>query len=243
MTNLKNILDNKISCKSVWFMRQAGRYLPEFRKIREKNKDFIKLCLNTDLSSEITLQPVIRFNLDSAIIFSDILMVPHALGQNVNFIKNQGPKLSNFNLEFFLNVNEKEFSKKLDPVYTAIHITRKKLEKKKSLIAFIGAPWTLLVYMLDIKNSENKINFNKIKSWNSKLNEIFDMRPYAIEQRFNLRSPIYSETAAYGHMGRNPEKINKEFTAADGSKINVEVELFPWEKLDYVEKIKSSFGH
>jgi len=76
-----------------------------------------------------------------------------------------------------------------------------------------------------------------------KLNEIFDMRPYAIEQRFNLRSPIYSETAAYGHMGRNPEKINKEFTAADGSKINVEVELFPWEKLDYVEKIKSSFGH
>ena len=74
-----------------------------------------------------------------------------------------------------------------------------------------------------------------------KLNEIFDMRPYAIEQRFNLRSPIYSETAAYGHMGRSPEKIKKEFTAADGSKINVEVELFPWEKLDYVEKIKSSF--
>jgi len=76
-----------------------------------------------------------------------------------------------------------------------------------------------------------------------KLNEIFDMRPFAIEQRFNLRSPIYSETAAYGHMGRNPEKIKKEFTAADGSKINVEVELFPWEKLDYVEKIKSSFAH
>ena len=75
-----------------------------------------------------------------------------------------------------------------------------------------------------------------------KLNEIFDMRPYAIEQRFKLRSPIYSETAAYGHMGRSPEKIKKEFTAADGSKINVEVELFPWEKLDYVEKIKSSFG-
>ena len=75
-----------------------------------------------------------------------------------------------------------------------------------------------------------------------KLNEIFDMRPYAIEQRFNLRSPIYFETAAYGHMGRSPEKIKKEFTAADGSKINVEVELFPWEKLDYVEKIKSSFG-
>ena len=175
MSNLRKILMNKTCCKSVWFMRQAGRYLPEFRKIRSKNPNFIKLCLNSELSSELTLQPIKRLDLDSAIIFSDILMVPHALGQNVNFIKDQGPKLSNFNFEFFLNVNEKEFSKKLDPVYTAIHITRKKLEKKKSLIAFIGAPWTLLVYMLDIKNSENKINFNKIKSWNSKLNEIFEV--------------------------------------------------------------------
>jgi len=88
----------------------------------------------------------------------------------------------------------------------------------------------------------SKINL-KDGQISEKLNEIFDMRPYAIEQRFKLRSPIYSETAAYGHMGRNPEKIKKEFTAADGSKINIEVELFPWEKLDYVEKIKSSFGH
>ena len=82
-------------------MRQAGRYLPEFRKIRSKNKDFIKLCLNSELSSEITLQPIKRFDLDSAIIFSDILMVPYALGQNVNFIKDEGPKLSNFKIKFF----------------------------------------------------------------------------------------------------------------------------------------------
>ena len=74
MINLKNILVNKVSCKSVWFMRQAGRYLPEFREIRLKNKDFIKLCLNSNLSSEITLQPNKRFDLDAAIIFSDILM-------------------------------------------------------------------------------------------------------------------------------------------------------------------------
>ena len=87
MSTLKDILKEKKICKSIWFMRQAGRYLPEFRKIREKNKDFIKLCLNSNLSSEITLQPIKRFNLDSAIIFSDILMVPYALGQNVNFIK------------------------------------------------------------------------------------------------------------------------------------------------------------
>ena len=74
-----------------------------------------------------------------------------------------------------------------------------------------------------------------------KVNQIFDMRPYAIEQRFQLRSPIYSETAAYGHMGRKAEKITKEFTSADGKNISLEVELFPWEKLDYVDKIKAGF--
>ena len=104
----------------------------------------------------------------------------------------------------------------------------------------IGVAEPVGLYVNTYGTSKVNLNDGQIAE---KLNEIFDMRPYAIEQRFNLRSPIYSETAAYGHMGRNPEKINKEFIAADGSKINVEVELFPWEKLDYVEKIKYSFGH
>jgi len=104
----------------------------------------------------------------------------------------------------------------------------------------IGVAEPVGLYVNTYGTSKVNLNDGQIAE---KLNDIFDMRPYAIEQRFNLRSPIYSETAAYGHMGRNPEKINKEFTAADGSKINVEVELFPWEKLDYVKKIKSSFGH
>ena len=140
MGDLKEILKNKKICKSVWFMRQAGRYLPEFREIRSQNKNFINLCLNSELSSNITLQPVKRFNLDSAIIFSDILMAPYALGQEVRFIKDEGPKLSEFNIEKFLDESEKNFSKKLDPVYKAIEITRKKLNKDRSLIAFIGAP-------------------------------------------------------------------------------------------------------
>ena len=135
MSTLKKILvDKDKSCKSVWFMRQAGRYLPEFRKIRSENKNFIKLCLNSELSSEITLQPIKRFNLDSAIIFSDILMTPYALGQEVEFIKDQGPELSEFNLERFLDNNETEFSKKLNPIYKSIEKTRKKLHKNKSLI-------------------------------------------------------------------------------------------------------------
>ena len=100
MSTLRKILINKDKyCKSVWFMRQAGRYLPEFKKIRLQNQNFINLCLNSNLTSEITLQPIKRYNLDSAIIFSDILLVPYALGQEVNFIKDQGPVLSEFELK------------------------------------------------------------------------------------------------------------------------------------------------
>ena len=112
MTRLTNCIQNKDpSCVPIWFMRQAGRYLPEFRKIRSQNLDFIKLCLNSNLSSEITLQPLKRFNLDAAIIFSDILMVPFALGQDVKFIKDSGPVLSLFNLENLIDNNENKFFK------------------------------------------------------------------------------------------------------------------------------------
>ena len=174
MSNLKEILINKKICKSVWFMRQAGRYLPEFRKIRSNNPNFIELCLNSELSSEITLQPIKRFDLDSAIIFSDILMVPYALGQQVEFVKNVGPILSNFNIKNFLNNDKITFTQKLYPVYKAIEITRKKLDKKKSLISFIGAPWTLLIYMLGAKESKNKINNEKIKLKEFEVNVILD---------------------------------------------------------------------
>ena len=174
MSNLKDILINKKICKSVWFMRQAGRYLPEFRKIRLQNKNFIELCLNSDLSSKISLQPIKRFNLDSAIIFSDILIVPYALGQKVNFIKNEGPNLSKFNIERFLDMSEREFSQKLNPVYKAIEITRKNLDKKKTLISFIGAPWTLMVYMLNIKSSKAHINLEKLEKKSTDMNKILN---------------------------------------------------------------------
>ena len=166
MSTLRDILNKKDkSCKSVWFMRQAGRYLPEFRKIRSQNQNFIKLCLNSNLSSEITLQPIKRFNLDAAIIFSDILIIPHALDQKVTFIENYGPKLDEFNKEKFLDVSEEEFIKKLDPVYKAIEITRKNLDKSKSLIGFIGAPWTLLFYMFNFKKDTSGIKINKIEKY------------------------------------------------------------------------------
>ena len=174
MSNLKEILINKKICKSVWFMRQAGRYLPEFQKIRSQNQNFIDLCLNSELSSKITLQPIKRFNLDSAIIFSDILMVPYALGQKVDFIKDKGPVLEEFNSEKFLDNNKNVFSKKLEPIYKAIKITRDKLDKKKSLIAFIGAPWTLLVYMLRFKKNKKSIEPNKLKTKTDEVNLVLN---------------------------------------------------------------------
>ena len=179
MSNLKKILINKKTCKSVWFMRQAGRYLPEFKKIRSQNKNFIELCLNSKLCSELTLQPIKRFDVDSAIIFSDILMVPYALGQEVKFIKNYGPELSKFNFKNFKENDEKKFTKKLKNIYEAIKITRENLHKDKSLISFIGAPWTLLIYMLNLKNDKNEINFNKLNNKNLEIDQIInDLNKY-----------------------------------------------------------------
>jgi uroporphyrinogen decarboxylase len=163
MSKLTNCILNKDSSSiPVWFMRQAGRYLPEFRKIRSQNKNFIKLCLNSSLSSEITLQPLKRFNLDAAIIFSDILMVPFGLGQNVNFEKDKGPVLTKINLNNFLNNNLDKFKEKLEPVYDAVKKTKKNLDQKKSLISFIGAPWTLIVYMFGLKKNKNQIDLKKL---------------------------------------------------------------------------------
>ena len=131
----ETLIHKKISLKPIWFMRQAGRYLPEFRAIRKNNKDFIKLCLNSKISSEITMQPLKRFKLDAAIIFSDILIIPFALGQKVSFNKS-GPVLGNTNNILKNNLDGEKFKFKLEPVYENIRITKPKLDKKISLIGF-----------------------------------------------------------------------------------------------------------
>ena len=144
------LLNKNTNIKPIWFMRQAGRYLPEFRKIRKINTDFISLCLNDDLSSEITLQPIKRFDLDAAIIFSDILMVPYGLTQEVKFQKNFGPQLGDINLDKISKVDKIDFIKKLYPIYNSIKkVKNNPLIKNKDLIGFVGAPWTLLVYMIN----------------------------------------------------------------------------------------------
>jgi len=159
MTPINNCIKNKDTKKNpIWLMRQAGRYLPEFREIRKNNQDFIKLCLNEKLSSEITLQPIKRFGFDAAIIFSDILMLPYGLGQEVVFEKNFGPKLGELNLEKIKDINEIEFTKKLKPIYNLISNTSKnEILKNKDLIGFVGAPWTILVYMINKISPKKKL--------------------------------------------------------------------------------------
>ena len=160
MTPIQKVIykkDRKI--KPVWFMRQAGRYLPEFREIRKINSNFINLCLNKKKVKEITLQPLKRFNLDAAIIFSDILMVPYGLDQEINFKKNYGPILGELKLQNLYNISYRDFITKLNPVYESLKITKKdNLLKNKDLIGFVGGPWTILVYMLNKKSPKKELN-------------------------------------------------------------------------------------
>ena len=116
----KVIINKDTSFNPIWIMRQAGRYLPEFREIRKNNPDFIKLCLNENLSSKITLQPLKRFDIDAAIIFSDILMLPYGLGQSVKFEKNFGPKLDKLDLNEIAKLDEIDFVEKIYSVYKAV---------------------------------------------------------------------------------------------------------------------------
>ena len=154
----KVIISKETSINPIWIMRQAGRYLPEFREIRSKNTDFIKLCLNEKLSSDITLQPLKRFDLDAAIIFSDILMVPYGLNQKVEFKKNFGPILGELNLIKTSKLDEIDFIEKIYPVYKAINlVSNNQLTKNKNTIGFVGAPWTLLVYMINRQSPKIKL--------------------------------------------------------------------------------------
>ena len=154
----KIIINKDTSFNPIWIMRQAGRYLPEFREIRKKNSDFINLCLNDDLSSEITLQPIKRFDLDAAIIFSDILMLPYGLGQKVEFEKNFGPRLGELNLNEIAKIDEIDFVKKIHRVYKAIKkVSTNPDLNDKNTIGFVGAPWTLLVYMINQQSPKKNL--------------------------------------------------------------------------------------
>jgi len=162
MTPIYQVIKNQnTKINPIWIMRQAGRYLPEFREIRKLNPNFINLCLNHELSSEITLQPLKRFDLDAAIIFSDILMLPYGLNQKVEFEKGFGPKLGEVNIDEMLKLDEVDFIQKIYPVYKAIEkVSTSNLLRNKNTIGFIGAPWTLLVYIINQQSPKKNLKKN-----------------------------------------------------------------------------------
>ncbi len=137
-----------VSPPPIWLMRQAGRYLPEYRALRAKAPDFIKFCLTPDLATEVTLQPVRRFDLDAAILFADILLVPHALGQKVWFAEGEGPRLEP--LRDLAALQQLRYRGEiLAPVMETIKGVRKALPDGVTLIGFAGAPWTVATYMIE----------------------------------------------------------------------------------------------
>ena len=146
-----------------WLMRQAGRYLPEYQEIRKKAGGFLEMCLTPDLACTVTLQPIERFGFDAAILFSDILIVPYALGQSLRFDEGIGPILEPIRDEKAINaLKHKDFIAKIAPVLETIHLLKKSLPANKTLIGFAGAPWTVTAYMIEGKTSRDFINGKKL---------------------------------------------------------------------------------
>jgi uroporphyrinogen decarboxylase len=146
----KILRGQKTDRPALWMMRQAGRYLPEYRQTREQAGSFWTLCFTPDLASEVTLQPIRRFDYDAAIIFSDILVIPKALGQKVEFAPNHGPLLEPLNWHRITQFSDwATFEQVLAPVYEALLQTKNSLAPSKDLIGFAGSPWTIATYMID----------------------------------------------------------------------------------------------
>jgi uroporphyrinogen decarboxylase len=156
-SSLLAVLDREVvRPPPIWLMRQAGRYLPEYQAMRKKAGSFWTMCMTPELAVEVTLQPVRRFDFDAAILFSDILVVPHALGQGVRFEEGHGPVLDTFLGLDRLIQDESVWAEKLAPVYEAMRATHASLVAEKALIGFAGAPWTLAAYMLEGKGSSDQ---------------------------------------------------------------------------------------
>jgi uroporphyrinogen decarboxylase len=159
---LKTIKGEKTERAPFWFMRQAGRYLPEYKELRSKAKDFLDFCYTPSMACEATLQPIRRFGMDGAIIFSDILVVPHALGADVRFEEGSGPVLKPVQTAQELKaLNLAKMDNHLAPVYEALRQTSAGLPKETTLIGFVGAPWTLACYLVQGKAGRD---FEKVRS-------------------------------------------------------------------------------
>ncbi|MGN6670059.1 MAG: uroporphyrinogen decarboxylase [Candidatus Nucleicultricaceae bacterium] len=148
-----DVFKNHTSPTPVWLMRQAGRYLPEYRALRMQEPDFVKFCMTPSLAIEATLQPLRRFPLDAAILFSDILTILKAHGADLTFVESKGPQLTCPPLPQFIETSKTQTIKNLSPVFDIIRALRDHLSDDVALIGFAGAPWTLMCYLLNGKSS------------------------------------------------------------------------------------------
>ena len=153
---LKVLGGEKITPPPLWIMRQAGRYLPEYRLLRSQQEDFIKFCLSPSMASEATLQPFDRFDFDAAIIFADILLVPLALGRDVSFVKGKGPVLDPLTVSDISSLKFSSVQERLGAVGETVHLVRKTLPEDKAVIGFAGAPWTVATYMIEGGTSRDR---------------------------------------------------------------------------------------
>ena len=140
----------------LWMMRQAGRYLPEYREVRKHAGSFLDLCYNPDLATEVTLQPIRRYGFDAAILFSDILVVPHALGRDLTFAEGEGPRLTPILPEEVDQLDASMFHVNLSPVYEAVGRIKGSLDSQTALLGFCGAPWTVATYMIAGKGTPDQ---------------------------------------------------------------------------------------
>ena len=156
------LLKKEVSRTPIWVMRQAGRYLPEYRQTRKRAGDFLSLCKSSDLACEVTLQPLERFDLDAAILFSDILTIPDAMGLGLHFVENEGPKFSKplTTLNDINRLSKPDVGIELAYVIDAVSVIKKNLKGRVPLIGFSGSPWTLATYMVEGGSSKN---FSKVK--------------------------------------------------------------------------------
>ena len=230
----------------IWFMRQAGRYLPEYHLLRNRSRSFLETCFNPEIAAEISIQPIIRFNFDFIILFADILVIPHSLGQNVDFKEGIGPVLSKLDLSKMTCNSNKQALKLLSPVYETIKIIKNKRLPQR-VIGFCGGPFTVLTYMIECgssKKHENtmiflKNNPNLTKYWIKKITEL--SIEYLLGQ-INAGADIIKVFDSWAGLLSEKEyeeyiiKPNKEiFNIIKKQKKDIQIIFFPRESKKYID--------
>ncbi|MEM6385935.1 MAG: uroporphyrinogen decarboxylase [Pseudomonadota bacterium] len=168
---MRALADEVLDVPPIWMMRQAGRYLPEYRATRAEAGDFLSLCYNPQLAAEVTLQPIRRYGFDAAILFADILLVPDALGNDLWFVTGEGPRLSTIETpeDFAALKGADDIHEHLSPVYETVRILSRELPDETTLIGFAGMPWTVATYMIAGRGTPDQAPAHKLKAENRAL--------------------------------------------------------------------------